>query len=105
MPLPADVGRRFSPHLRRSRPATSEPPGVSAAMLVRPSSLATNPTWHRTPRFSTGAATRNSNLAVAAYATIATRPDRANFGPSSAEELDLADGELIRARRNAWCGT
>jgi integrase len=34
MPLPADVGEALSAYLRQARPATGEPPGVSAAVLV-----------------------------------------------------------------------
>ena len=33
MPLPADVGEALSAYLRQARPATDEPPGVSAAVL------------------------------------------------------------------------
>lgn len=34
MPLPADVGEALSAYLRQARPATGEPPGVSAAVLI-----------------------------------------------------------------------
>jgi hypothetical protein len=43
MPLPADVGDAFSAYLCHARPAIGEPPGVSAAVPVRPSPLATDP--------------------------------------------------------------
>ncbi len=33
MPLPADLGEALSAYLRQARPATDEPPGVSAAVL------------------------------------------------------------------------
>ncbi|MGO9298478.1 hypothetical protein [Mycobacterium sp.] len=37
MPMPADVGEALSAYLDQAHPATGEPPGVSAAVPVRPS--------------------------------------------------------------------
>jgi len=78
MPLPADVGEALSAHLRQARPATGGPPGVSAAVPVRPSPPATDPRRHRTKVSSvTGAG--NFNLSVAADGTFEIRPTRAKL--------------------------
>ena len=72
-------------------------------MLVRPSSLATNPTWHRTPRFSTGAATRNSNLAVAEGGTILIRPNPGKLCAIIPEELNFGRRRAESARGGTRC--
>ena len=89
MPLPADVGEALSAYLRQARPATGEPPGVSAAVPVRPSPVATDPRRHRTPRFPPWPGRETSTCLSATDGTIVIRPNRAKLGPSSAEELDF----------------
>jgi hypothetical protein len=84
MPLPADVGDAFSAYLCRARPVTGEPPGVSAAVPVRPSPLATDARRHRTPSFPPWPG-RDFNLSVrAADGTFVIRPNRAKSERSSA---------------------
>ena len=80
IPLPADVGEALSAYLRQARPATGEPPGVSAAVPVRPSPPATDPRRHRTPRFPPWPGGK-LNLSVAADGTVVIRPNRAKLGP------------------------
>jgi integrase len=105
MPLPANVGEALSAHLRQARPATGEPPAVTAAVLVSVA-VVSNPAASDT-QVSTWPERTTSTRSVCGNRWYGRDP------PTRAKLWAIIRGGVrfwltaswIRARRNALRGT